>query len=77
VADELDIEQPRPGQHHHEAPVPVPLAVRGDEREMPEVDLRLLAGLGFKAHGRFHGPARSSRSKTTQFSTPAARRRRT
>jgi hypothetical protein len=55
----------------------VPLAVRGDEREMPEVDLRLLAGLGFKAHGRFHGPARSSRSKTTQFSTPAARRRRT
>jgi len=32
----------------------VPLTVRGEERKVPEVDLRLLARLGLEAHGRLH-----------------------
>ena len=57
AADELDIEQPRPGQDHREAPVQVPLAVRGQEGEVPKVDLRLLPRLGLEAHRRLHRAA--------------------
>jgi hypothetical protein len=59
AADKLQIQRTRPGQHHHEAPEPLPLTRGRQEGEPAEVDLRLLAGLRLEAHGRPHGPPES------------------
>src|SRR5262245_13388751 len=55
-ADELYVEQPRPGEHHHEAPEPLSLPRRRDEREVAKVDLRLLPRLRLEPHRDLHGP---------------------
>jgi len=71
--DELDIEQPRPSQHHDEAPIPVPLAVRGEKRKVPEVDLGLLARRGLEAHRCLHGAAQAKRAHVVLQHRVAAR----
>jgi hypothetical protein len=72
-ADELHVQRPRPGQHHHERPEPLAVPLRREKREPSEVDLGLLAGLRLEAHRRRHGPAPPERLQVRLQNRVAAR----